>query len=85
LLFLRLSFPGRLRHPKNAWLVGRCCVGLSGDDAGWLAGGMGARLGTIRKTQDGDVIDNSSGGIADIAPILGKDISRKSHAANMWR
>ncbi len=43
------------------------------DNAGW-GPEQSARLAKILKTRGVDVIDCSSGGITDVAPILGKDI-----------
>jgi 2,4-dienoyl-CoA reductase-like NADH-dependent reductase (Old Yellow Enzyme family) len=43
------------------------------DNAGW-GPDQSARLATILKTRGVDVIDCSSGGITDVAPILGKEI-----------
>jgi 2,4-dienoyl-CoA reductase-like NADH-dependent reductase (Old Yellow Enzyme family) len=60
----------RSHWPDNKPLFVRLSVE---DNAGW-GPEQSARLATILKTKGVDVIDCSSGGITDVAPILGKEI-----------
>jgi len=60
----------RMHWPDHKPLFVRLSVD---DNAGW-GPEQSARLAVILKTKGVDVIDCSSGGITDVAPILGKEI-----------
>ncbi|HEY4985967.1 MAG TPA: NADH:flavin oxidoreductase/NADH oxidase [Bradyrhizobium sp.] len=68
---LEITEAVRVHWPDSKPLFVRLSVE---DNAGW-GPDQSARLAMILKTRGVDVIDCSSGGITDVAPILGKNIS----------